>query len=101
MASRGIKKVVMADTGERASINLRISKPLRTLIDTAAASVGKSRTEFMLESARQNAIDVLLDQQLFLLNDQQFEAFERALSNPSPANARLNQLIVQKSPWEK
>jgi uncharacterized protein (DUF1778 family) len=89
------------ESGEKTSINLRISKKERMLIDTAAAIVGKSRTEFMLESARQHAIDVLLDQQLFVLDAEQYAAFEHALANPPPPNAKLRQLLASKAPWEK
>lgn len=101
MPTAVIKRLARVETGEKTSINLRVSKQMRTLIDTAAALVGKSRTEFMLESARQHAIDVLLDQQVFVLNSDQHDAFERALANPPPPNAKLRQLLASKAPWEK
>lgn len=82
-------------------INLRVPEKTRALIDTAAATVGKSRTEFMLESARQHAIDVLLDQRLFELTEQQHAAFLQILDNPPPPSARLKKLFASKSPWEK
>jgi len=83
------------------TINLRVPQVTRQLIDTAAAAVGKSRTEFMLESARQQAIDVLLDQRLFVLNPEQHDAFMEALDNPPMPNAALKKLMSSKSPWEK
>ena len=83
------------------TINLRVPQVTRQLIDTAAAAVGKSRTEFMLESARQQAIDVLLDQRLFVLNPEQHDAFTEALDNPPMPNAALKKLMSSKSPWEK
>jgi uncharacterized protein (DUF1778 family) len=83
------------------TINLRVSEVTRQLIDTAAAVVGKSRTEFMLESARQQAIDVLLDQRLFILNAEQHASFMNALDNPPPPNAELKKLLSSKSPWGK
>jgi uncharacterized protein (DUF1778 family) len=90
------------DTATRTTtINLRVSQVTRQLIDTAAAVVGKSRTEFMLESARQHAIDVLLDQRLFVLNAEQHDAFMSALDNPPLPNAELKKLLSSKSPWEK
>jgi uncharacterized protein (DUF1778 family) len=49
-------------------INVRVSRVLRDLIDRAADAIGKSRTEFILESARAHAVDVLLDQRLFTLD---------------------------------
>jgi uncharacterized protein (DUF1778 family) len=82
------------------TINLRVSQVTRQLIDTAAAAVGKSRTEFMLESARQHAIDVLLDQRLFVLTAEQHDAFLNALENPPLPNAELKKLLASKSTWE-
>ena len=58
---------------------------LRDLIDRAADVFGKTRTEFILESARTHAIDVLLDQRLFKLDDEQYAAFLHALRVTSGA----------------
>ena len=69
-----------ADT--KGSINLRIEANTRQLIDDAAAVLGKTRTEFMVESARRQAIDVLLDQRLFVLESERYDAFMHALDNP-------------------
>ena len=90
-----------SETEKTTKINLRVSFETRDLIDTAAAAVGKSRTEFMLESARQHAIDVLLDRRLFVLNDEQHDAFIRILKDPPPPNPALRNLMSSKSPWEK
>jgi uncharacterized protein (DUF1778 family) len=81
-------------------INLRVSQETRDLIDSAAAAVNKSRTEFMLESARQHAIDVLLDQRLFVLKSDQHDAFMRVLDNPPAPSAALKKLLASKAPWE-
>ncbi len=58
---RSAKAMEMETKKRTTIINLRVPRVTRELIDTAAEVVGKSRTEFMLESARQHAIDVLLD----------------------------------------
>jgi uncharacterized protein (DUF1778 family) len=84
-----------------AVINVRLSTKLRDLIDSAAEVLGKTRTDFILESARKHAIDVLLDQQLFSLDTVQYEEFLRALDEPVKPNARLKQLLASKSPWQK
>ena len=84
-----------------AVINVRLPTKLRDLIDRAAAVVGKTRTDFILESARKHAIDVLLDQRLFSLEPKQYEEFLRVLDQPMESNARLKQLLASKSPWEK
>ena len=51
-----------------AVINVRLPTKLRDLIDRAADIVGKTRSDFILESAQKHAIDVLLDQRLFSLD---------------------------------
>jgi uncharacterized protein (DUF1778 family) len=99
-ATKPAARPVNPDMSRTTTINLRVSQPTRQLIDTAAAVVGKSRTEFMLESARQHAIDVMLDQRLFVLDSDQHDAFMRVLDNPPPPNARLKKLLSRKSPWE-
>jgi uncharacterized protein (DUF1778 family) len=94
------------DAGERsqsrrsAAVNLRIEPRTRELIDAAAEVVGKSRTEFMIDSARRDAIDVLLDQRLFRLDPEQFDAFVAALDNPPPAGPELKALMARRPLWE-
>lgn len=83
-----------------ASITMRISAQTRDLIDTAAATVGKSRTEFVLDSARQHAVDVLLDRRVFSLDADASEAFACALADPVTPNDALRALMASKSPWE-
>ncbi len=79
---------------------MRVSTRVLDLIDTAATVLDKSRTEFMLESARLQAVDVLLDQRFFQLDDEQYDVFMRVLDNPPPPNQKLKQLLAKKAPWE-
>ena len=58
------------DTTRSVNINLRAPVKVKELIDRAADIVGKTRTEFMLDSARRYAEDVLLDQSLFQLDEE-------------------------------
>jgi uncharacterized protein (DUF1778 family) len=81
------------------TINLRAPETLRTIIDRAASVVGKSRSEFMLESARRQAEDVLLDQSFFVLDEAKYGAFLRLLDAPAPPNAALRKLLKQGPPW--
>jgi uncharacterized protein (DUF1778 family) len=99
-STRSVARSIEPEKVKATTINLRVSQPTRQLIDAAAAVVGKSRTEFMLESARQHAIDVMLDQRLFVLEPGQHDAFMHVLDNPPPPNARLKKLLSRKSPWE-
>jgi len=83
------------------NINLRAPAPVRELIDRAARLVGKSRSEFMLESARRHAEDVLLDQRFFMLDEQRYAALLDVLSAPAKPAAELKKLLARKSPWEQ
>ena len=85
----------------RGSINLRIEGNTRRLIDDAAAIVGKTRTEFMIESARREAIDVLLDQRLFALETSRYDAFMQMLDNPPAPGPKLRSLLRRVPAWQK
>lgn len=82
-----------------ATITMRLPARTRELIDTAAAAQGKSRTEFMVESARLHAIDVLLDQRVFTLDPDQTDALADMLANPPRPNDQLRGLMRTPSPW--
>jgi len=88
-----------ADT--KGSINLRIEANTRQLIDDAAAILGKTRTEFMIESARRLAIDVLLDQRLFALDSKRFDSFMHMLDNPPAPGPKLRSLLRRVPAWKK
>lgn len=84
----------------KGSINLRIEKQTRQLIDDAAAVLGKTRTEFMIDSARSLAIDILLDQRLFVLDSARYDAFADALDHPPAPGPRLRALLRRTPAWE-
>ena len=104
-ASSGASVVAVAErpsvTGTKGSINLRIEASTRRLIDDAAAVLGKTRTEFMIETARQQAIDVLLDQRLFVLDARRYDAFMHALDNPPAPGPKLRSLARRVPAWRK
>ena len=83
------------------TINLRVPTQTRDLFDAAAFVEGKTRTEFVVDSARTHAIDVLLDQRFFRLNRSEFEAFMQVMENPPEPNEKLKELMATKAPWEK
>ena len=82
------------------TINIRVKKEQRDLIDQAAEVQGKSRSEFMLESAYQKAQDVLLDQCFFVLDETKFKEFSALLDAPPTAHKELLKLLASKSPWD-
>jgi len=83
----------------KGSINLRIEAHTRRLIDEAAALQGKTRTEFMIESARRQAIDILLDQRLFALDPQRYDTFMSILDTPPAPGPKLKALLRRSPAW--
>jgi len=72
------------------AINIRVNQNQRDLIDRAATLQGKSRSEFMLESAYQRAQDVLLDSSFFGVDENKFQQFISLLDAPVTPNDRLH-----------
>ena len=92
----------MAETQNRAApINIRARTTQRNLIDKAAAMLNKNRSDFMLEAACREAENVLLDQRLFLVDDNAWRAFETLIDAPVKDNPSLRKLLHDKAPWEK
>ncbi|MGB7414956.1 MAG: DUF1778 domain-containing protein [Thermosynechococcaceae cyanobacterium] len=81
-------------------INIRAKQDQRDLIDHAAKVQGKSRSEFILESASQKAQVVLLDRCWFDLEPQKFERFLAILDEPPKKNEKLQTLLTAKTPWD-
>ncbi|QXI17388.1 type II toxin-antitoxin system TacA family antitoxin [Pseudomonas hamedanensis] len=81
-------------------INMRVDFRKRDLIDVAAAMSGSDRTSFILDAACKKAEEVILDQRLFVLADDDFDAFEQALqNNPVRSNKCLERLLQRPSRW--
>lgn len=82
------------------NINIRAKRTQRELIDHAAELLGKSRSDFMLETACREAENVLLDQRIFRLDEERFRQFEALLDAPPSENPKLRALLAHKAPWE-
>lgn len=82
------------------AINIRASRRQRDLIDRAAQVLGKSRSDFMLETASREAEDVLLDRTFFTLEPEAFERLTALLDNPPPPGDALRRLMRRKALWE-
>ena len=81
------------------SINIRATRWQRDLIDQAAQAPGKSRSDFMLETACREAEDVLLDRTFFRLDADAFARFSAMLDNPPTPSEQLRALLRRKAPW--
>jgi uncharacterized protein (DUF1778 family) len=85
---------------KRESLNLRIKPEERGLIDRAARSVGKNRTDFVLEAARRAAEEALLDRTLLTVSPKVYAEFVARLDAPPRPNERLRRTMRTKAPWE-
>ena len=81
-------------------INLRATDAERAVIDYAASLVKKSRTDFILELACQEAQNIILDQRLFMLDDEQYDAFIEDLESPLQNVEGRQRLMDVKPEWE-
>ena len=92
----------IAERGKRnVTINLRASQKQRTLIDHAAETVGKNRSDFMLEAACREAGMVLMDRNYFVLDEKTFKRFSEELDKPVGKNVRLRRLLASRAPWDE
>src|SRR3990172_5369182 len=83
------------------TINLRANQRQRALIDRAAETLGKNRSDFILEAACREAGAVLLDRRCFLLDEKLYKRFTAALDKPPSDNPKLRRLLASKAPWER
>ncbi|NEX23722.1 DUF1778 domain-containing protein [Thiorhodococcus mannitoliphagus] len=82
------------------NINIRAQRRQRDLIDQAATLLGKTRSDFVLETACREAEAVLLEQRVFALNAEAFEQFQALLDAPPSENPKLRKLMTTPAPWE-
>lgn len=88
-----------AKRAPRETLNLRIPAAERGLIDRAAKSSGKTRTDFILGAARRAAEEELLERSVFLVSPQAFARFVALLDAPPKPNERLRHTMQTPPPW--
>ena len=90
----------MRQTRKRQSLNLRIKPEERGLIDRAAKTLGKNRTDFVLDAARRAAEDALLDRTVLMVSPKAYAEFLARLDAPPQPNERLQKTLQTATPWE-
>jgi uncharacterized protein (DUF1778 family) len=94
--------IVKRVSGARAeTINLRATQRQKALIDRAADALGRSRSDFMLETSCREAEAVLLDRRYFALSGDAFRRFTTMLDKPPASNPKLRRLLQAKAPWDR
>lgn len=61
----------------------------------------RSRSEFILDAATSEAIEVLLNRQPFELDARAFKELAEALDTAPAANPRLRKFLTKAAPWER
>jgi uncharacterized protein (DUF1778 family) len=88
-------------TGLGGTINIRASQRQKSLIDRAAEALGRSRSDFMLDTACREAESVLLDRRYFSLPEGDFKKFVAMLDRPPKDNPKLRRLLRTKALWDR
>lgn len=90
----------LAGSPRRDTLNLRVRPELRGLIERAAALLGKTRTDFVLEASQRAAEEALLDRTLFSADPDAHRAFLDRLDQAPDPNERLRRTMAARPPWE-
>ncbi|MBX9829164.1 MAG: DUF1778 domain-containing protein [Xanthobacteraceae bacterium] len=81
-------------------IRIRASAETKALLNRAAALRGQKVPEFMLESARREAEEMILDQRIFFIDKKAYARFLALLDSPPNPSAELRAVFKRKAPWE-
>jgi uncharacterized protein (DUF1778 family) len=92
--------MIMATLVKRDTLNIRIKPAERSLIDQAAQSLGKNRTDFILDAARRAAEEALLDRTVVNVTPEAYAAFLARLDAPPQPNERLRRTMQAPAPWD-
>jgi len=90
----------MQSEAKNERIVIRTTAKAKRVLQEAAAARNKTMTEFVLDVAMTEAAQVLADRRLFLLDDEQWEAFLAALDAPTKPRPRLESLLREPSVLE-
>jgi uncharacterized protein (DUF1778 family) len=81
-------------------IQIRTSAEAKAILNRAAALRGQKLSEFMLESARREAEEAILDQRTFFLDDDAHARFLALLDAPPNPSSKVRARLRRKAPWE-
>jgi len=81
-------------------IQIRASAETKQLLNRAASVRGQRLSEFMLEVARRQAEETLLDQRLFLLDAEAHARFLALLDAPPEPSEAARARFRRKAPWD-
>lgn len=82
-------------------LDLRLTPAAKQMLYSAAATMHRSVSDFVLESALERAEEALTDRRHFGLSAENWEAFMAALDAPPRRHARLERLLTEPGVFEK
>jgi uncharacterized protein (DUF1778 family) len=85
----------------RLSWNLRVTPDDQALIDRAVRTSGLTRTDFVLQAARNAARELLVQQAWQAVSPEHFDQFLRQLDAPPSPTDRLQRTMTAPRPWQR
>jgi uncharacterized protein (DUF1778 family) len=83
-----------------AVIRVRLTTEAKAVLNRAAILRGQMLSEFMLESARRQAEDTILDQRTFFLDSVAHARLLALLDSPPKPSAKVRARFTRKAPWD-
>lgn len=80
--------------GKSERIDVRASRSVKQLLQEAARACHKNVSEFLLDAGITAANQALADRKRFVLDDNQWAEFEKALDRPVHDKPRLRELLI-------
>ncbi|MBN9134021.1 MAG: DUF1778 domain-containing protein [Nitrosospira multiformis] len=78
-------------------IDVRASTPVKQLLQEAARACHKNVSEFLLDAGVTAAVQTLADRRQFILDEAQWQAFQKALDRPVQSKPSLKKLLCEPS----
>lgn len=88
-----------ASSARSARLGLRATSEQESLLRRAAQVARKSLTDYILDSACLAAEQTLLDQRLFMVTGNQYQALMDLLDQPAQESVGLDTLFSRAAPW--
>ena len=82
-------------------IQIRASAEMKAILNKAAALRGQKLSEFMLDSARRQAEETLLDQRVFFLEPEAHVRFLAILDVPTTLSEEISQRLLRRPYWDQ
>ena len=82
-------------------LDLRVSLTQKRLLQQAAAISGRSVSEFVLDSALEDAGNALLDQRIFMFDPQAFDQLLARAEDVDKNKEAIDKILAITPPWQE